>query len=246
MITSEEPGLCFIHDIEQFGMGDWRESQSTANTEQEDVWDWLKGIGSGAAQGAATGAAAGPWGAVIGGLAGAGLGAVQTATQQAAQQQGQGGPAASQPPPDQSTNRPPAAPVLPSTAPSSSSAGQGPAGKVPGISPDLIQQLTQLLPLIGQLLAQQSRASPTGSTNAEGEDGQYNGDYVSDDAFMAGENAHQASNDESSETGEVAESEMAQEQESLLDWVVEAGSSPHAAEWTQEGSIEVTPAWSGL
>ncbi|MCI0428838.1 MAG: hypothetical protein L0Z46_12570 [Nitrospiraceae bacterium] len=228
-------------------MGDWREGQPTASTEQEDVWDWISKIGSGAAQGAATGAPlGGAWGAGIG----AGLGAIQAASQK----QRRDGPAlppqepqpqvpASQPrPPDQSISPP--APVPASPAPSA--AGQTPAGKDRGISPQLIQQLAQLLPLIGQLLAQQSRASSTGGTSAESEDGQDNGDYVPDDAFMAGENTPQSSNGESSEASEVAERGMAREEESLLDWIVEAGSGTHTAEWSQEGSIEVAPAmeWS--
>jgi hypothetical protein len=218
MSDSKQFSGLYVNNIEQYGPGDWAEdSFSTADTEQEDVWDWVKGIGSRAVHGAAAGAAAGPWGAALGGLAGAGLGAVQTASQQ---QKG-------------------AAPVSPSTAPSA--AGQTQAGKVSGISPQLIQQLLQLLPLITQLLAQQSRASSAGGASAESEDGQNNGDYVPDDAFMAGENTYQPSNGESAEANEVAEDGMAREEESLLDWIVEAGSGTHSAEWAREGSIEVVP-----
>lgn len=246
MVTSEEPGLWFIEDVERYRMGDWREGQPTSNTEQEDVWDWVSGIGSGVAQGAATGAAAGPWGAVLGGLAGAGLGAVQTASQQRPDkpapppQQPQAQVTTPQPPPPEQPISPPSAPISPSTAPSA--AGRTQAGKVSGISPQLIQQLLQLLPLITQLLAQQSRASAAGGTSAESEDGEGNGDYVPDDAFMAGEGTYQSGNGEAAEANEVAEDGMAREEESLLDWIVEAGSGTHTAEWAQEGSIEVTPA----
>ena len=251
MSDSEQFSGLYINNIEQYGPGDWAEdSFSTADTEQEDVWDWVKGIGSGAAQGAATGAAAGPWGALIGGLGGAGLGAIQTASQQqkpgspAAPPQGpQAQVTASQPLLPAQSISPPAAPVSPSTAPPS--AGQMPVGNVSGVSPQLIQQLLQLLPLLTQLLARPSGANAAGGARAESEASQDNGDYVPDDAFTAGEGTHQSGARATSESHKMAEGGMAREEESVWDWIVEAGNGTHNAEWTQEGSIEVVPAWNG-
>ncbi len=248
MTSSQERSLSFIDDIEQYDVGDGAEEGIlwSKNTEQEDVLDWVSGIGSGAAQGAAMGATAGPWGALIGGLTGAGLGAVQTASQQqrrdgpAAPPQGAQPPVtATQPrPPDQALS-PPSPPVSPSPAPSA--AGPTTAGKVSGISPQLIQQLLQLLPLLTQVLAQQSRATVTGGAGAESEDGQDNGDYVPDAAFMAGEGPYHSGNGESPGASEVAVGGRAREEESLWDWIVQAGRTPHTAEWTQEGSSETAP-----
>jgi hypothetical protein len=240
MTSSQERSLCFIDHIEQYDMDDWAEegTLSSKNTEQEDVWDWVSGIGKSVAQGAATGAAAGPWGALIGGLTGAGLGAVQTASQPQKQDKPASPPQGTQPRPPNQVLSPPSIPASPTTAPSG--AGQTPSGKISGISPELIQQLLQLLPLITQLLAQQSRATSTGSAGAESEDGQDNGDYVPDDAFLADEGTY-SGNGEAAEANEMAEGGRVREDESMWDWIVTAGSSTYTGEWTQESSLEIAP-----
>jgi N-acetyl-anhydromuramyl-L-alanine amidase AmpD len=135
--------------------------------EQENVLDWIKGIGSGAAQGAATGLAAGPWGALIGGLVGAGLGAVQTATQQQPA-------AAPRPAPAPRPTPPPPAARPPATPPALPPARPQPAA--PPIDPQLLQQVAQLLPQLIQLL---SRQSPGGGREA------IEGDLLPDEAFLS-------------------------------------------------------------
>jgi hypothetical protein len=169
--------------VEGFELG------AEAMGEQEDVLDWLKPIGIGAAAGASTGAAAGPYGALIGGATGAVLGAVQAA-------QGQGKPAPSlQAPPRPApapvspagvaAGQPSASPAPPAPSPASAASGQLPTtpAAAPSAGPtttELLQQLAQLLPQLMQLLAQPAPARRAGESLPESEDGVEPGSYILD------------------------------------------------------------------
>jgi hypothetical protein len=118
-------------------------------SEQENVLDWIKSIGAGAAQGAGTGAVAGPWGALIGGLVGGGLGALQQATQ--AQSTAQ----RPSPPPVPS---PASQPVPPAASTSGGKDGTGPAQQVAQLLPQLIQLIQTIQPVIASTQQSKGRA----------------------------------------------------------------------------------------
>lgn len=155
----------------------WGEDAREA-TEEENVGKWLANIGQGAATGAATGAVAGPWGALIGGLLGGGLGAVQTAV---AQPQPVPRPAAPAPRPAPAppvaapssarrapapVSRPVASQVRPSihqtirTQPARTvTAPASPSTPIAAVTPQLVDQLTALIPVVAALAAQVGQLS---------------------------------------------------------------------------------------
>jgi N-acetyl-anhydromuramyl-L-alanine amidase AmpD len=110
--------------------------------EQENALDWIQGIGTGAATGAASGAPLGPWGALVGGIAGGALGAAQTAQRVPSR-----APSLSVSLPRLSS--PPSAPGSRPTAAGASS-----------LSPQILQQLGQLIPLLTELLARRPAPPP--------------------------------------------------------------------------------------
>jgi N-acetyl-anhydromuramyl-L-alanine amidase AmpD len=135
--------------------------ESRREIEQESALDWIRGIGSGAATGAVTGAAFGPLGALVGGVAGGALGAVQTGQQQS----------------QRPSARHPSAAARPLAS--------GPASDV---SPLILQQLAQLVPLLTELLSRRSRPSgaspaPRGEEIGESGDAFYDdGSFLTDEA----------------------------------------------------------------
>lgn len=145
----------------------WLQEALYGGGQEEDVWDWIKGIGTGAASGALTGSAGGGWGALIGGLLGAGLGAVQTAIQQ------QG---TTSPRPSSLATPPPSVPPKPTK----------PQPPSQSINPQLVTQLTQLMPQLIQLLSQRR----AGEASEEQE-----GDLVPDEAFMTDDESNASLSD---------------------------------------------------
>src|SRR5690242_13356382 len=148
---------------------------ATVGAEQEDAWDWVRGIASGVATGASTGAALGPYGALVGGLVGGGLGALQTAQQQ---QGAQGSSSAA------GAARNPAVPTNPATiqTPSGIDGSNRPAtAGVTASQPsgDVLSQLAALLPVLIQVLSSSSARAPRAeSVPIE------SGDLVPDEAFL--------------------------------------------------------------
>ncbi|HKO14835.1 MAG TPA: N-acetylmuramoyl-L-alanine amidase [Gemmatimonadaceae bacterium] len=164
--------------------------------EQEDAWDWVKGIAGGAATGATTGMALGPYGALVGGLIGGGLGALQTAQQQTGPGDGtvHTAPAATASAAASSTLSKPAVSV-PSPSPAASVGAVAPRpadGSAPtaaSLPPakDVLAQLAALLPLLLQLVSQSTAPARSAESTAE-----ESGDLVPDEAFERTETANTA------------------------------------------------------
>lgn len=129
---------------------DWLSEAAQGPAESaEDVLDWIKGIGGGAASGAAAGLGAGPWGALAGGLIGGTMGAVNTAQQQGRRPSPRPAPQASPIPPT-APSRPPAA----SRQPPSPAANAAHPTAAPGVPPELVHHLAALLPQLVALVPQ--------------------------------------------------------------------------------------------
>jgi N-acetyl-anhydromuramyl-L-alanine amidase AmpD len=124
-------------------------------TDEASALDWIQGILGGAVPGVAQGAAmGGPWGALVGGLVGGGLGAAQTALQASRP--------ASQPPVPPPVPPPPSPLAASAPPPAPASPAPIPASGLAGISPELLQQIAMLLPLLAQLVRPPAPSPNTG------------------------------------------------------------------------------------
>lgn len=165
----------------------WQANPSAS--EQENVLDWLKSIGTGAAQGATTGMAAGPWGALVGGLIGGGLGALQQATQQASPQRPVPPPAAPMPAPQAASptpppvmTSPPSQPVTPAPPPAAGKSSGGAVQQFAQLLPQLVQLIQSIQPIVAS--AQQAKGRTGESADGESDFESLAGDVVPDRDFI--------------------------------------------------------------
>jgi hypothetical protein len=186
-----------------------KESGSTAYIESidEGVGSWLSNVGAGAATGALGGLAGGP----LGVLGGAVLGALGAAAGPGQQHPPSISPSTPVSPPTTATTpstqpatTTPASASSPTPAPAAASSSNNPTPVAGGasnepkpsslpVSQQSLQELAQqLLPILKQLLSQQSQPTSAGSTRESFESDNWShdsGDLVPDEAFLRAANA---------------------------------------------------------